>query len=25
MDYSPDQGSKFVCAGKMPYIEVFDD
>ena len=25
MDYSPDAGSKFVAAGKLPLLEVFDD
>lgn len=25
MDYSPDQGSKFVIAGKLPILEVYDD
>ena len=25
MDYSPDCGSKFVCGGKLPYLEVYDD
>lgn len=25
LDYSPDCGSKFVAAGKLPVLEVFDD
>jgi WD40 repeat protein len=25
MDYSPDNGSKFVAAGKLPHLEVYDD
>lgn len=25
IDYSPDKGSKFVCAGKLPLLEVYDD
>jgi hypothetical protein len=25
MDYSPDGGSKFVAAGKLPQLEVYDD
>lgn len=25
IDQSPDMGSKFVCAGKLPVIEVYDD
>jgi WD40 repeat protein len=25
IDYSPDFGSKFVCAGKLPFIEIYDD
>jgi len=25
LDFSPDEGSKLVCAGKLPLIEVYDD
>lgn len=25
MDYSPDAGSKFVAAGRLPQLEVYDD
>lgn len=25
LDFSPDQGSKIVAAGKLPFIEIFDD
>jgi hypothetical protein len=25
LDYSPNQGSKFVCAGKLPILEIYDD
>ncbi len=25
VDYSPDGGSRFVCAGKLPILEVYDD
>lgn len=25
IDYSPDGGSRFVCAGKLPILEVYDD
>ena len=25
VDLSPDEGSKLVCAGKLPVIELYDD
>lgn len=25
IDYSPDAGSKFICAGKLPAVEIYDD
>lgn len=25
MDYSPDNGSKFAAAGKLPVLDIFDD
>jgi WD40 repeat protein len=25
IDYSPDRGAKFVCGGKLPVIEVYDE